>query len=292
MLQVRFRTKEIQPFEVNENDSINVVNEEDFTIETVKAKNAKGRRYYDIVVPTGCDTFLDGVPYFDWRNHDSDWVKAGYLRVMNIDEKSDEYIVRVPKKNDDMRELWGWSGAKASFRIGIDVKNWCTDVSKFDKVKKWKEDGGKDNEFAKYITIEQMNAYLCGYFSASLYVKNKKNGFIMFPFMGQDEYGEKHESWDFDIENSIHDVYQVKIDESDDDSRDNNWTNYKYLFNFKAECNVAVNYVQGRGDIMYTLQNIGIVGKDKLDKLRQLVLLRCFNISSVKPVKGSEKEKS
>ena len=331
MLQLNFRTKKIGPVVVGETETVTVINEEKFELEDIPAGEAKGRRYYDIAVPDGWSNFVGNVPMKDWREHDPDWIKAGYLRAMNIkvcenagkdageDAGKDagegateglkaNYVVRVPKANDELRELWEWTGKKASFELSCD---WDGD-GKFAELKKWgwevgEEKGVEGLDFSKKVTLDQMNAYMCGYMTACACYRNKKNGYISMPFEGTVCHWKKSETanyrldnhhWDYCLSETLCESYEYWVDADGEkvkngelDASSAPGQTYKVLCSFNPECNSELYFVQDRECLDYIMKNIGVVGKVKRDKLRGMLLMRCFNISSVKSVKDMQKKK-
>ena len=102
-----------------------------------------------IVGPDGVQRELE---IYDIDDHEQEYIKIGYCASMKVMKKGDnEFIrIRLPKKEDDLRDFFDYHGTKASYDLMVSDCN------------------PKYIYYGKLVdmTAEQCNAYLCGLISA------------------------------------------------------------------------------------------------------------------------------
>ena len=249
MLRLKFRTKEIGPLEIEEEGKVTVLNEDTRGPETIPAKEAKGRRIILQLKPK------------DIREHDSFFLKAGYLRAMKLQE--DTYKVRVPKKDLQIRELWEYAGSKASFDLSL-----VWDPLRIEELKQRKAEATaktKEEDDLCFLTEEEEKAYWCGFASACVYFKEKSTGYLVFPIPAA-------RPKEVILQNPLEgDVYNTAV--------------YTEFLNFTLNCEGEQMYVQKLLDLKNFIEQIGLIQTPKMESLLRLYYLKSYKVSSIQKIK-------
>lgn len=238
MFKLSFRNAK-DPIDCDPDSVFDVINEETNTYEKVEMVDIKGRRIYDKLTPK------------DITTHDKDFVIAGYMNLMKKNETN--LKVKVPKKDDDIRKFFNYTGNKASFDLPIDqVKYYYYE------------------DYPMKMTRDQVNAFLCGYFSASVYVKLKSNGYLSCPLPIVTTKNIEL------INDNSDDAYNKKRDiESYLTDQISQYNNYE------LEYNTMTMFVQKLKELQYVYENIGVIQNDKMDKIMLLTALKSPKVSKI-----------
>jgi hypothetical protein len=237
MPTIKFRSRTVAPLTVNETDIIDVLNENTLEIEQIPVTEAKGRKY---MRKLNVKNYLD---------HDSDLVKIGYLSTMKLNEKGN-LIVKMPKKNNEIRAFFNYYGNKASFELDFNIyKDMCS---------KYVDRAPNKSDIFNLPSIfnrDEFCAFFCGYASATIYSKVTRTGYLSLPynvtskFMGLDVNGFLDLSFDFFSCNTVLEDDRI--------------------------------FLQKLDELWFFIENISVIGEDKLQDIIDLCKLKSPVISSI-----------
>jgi hypothetical protein len=252
MYRVSFRsTANKDHITYNEGSELNAVKEEENTFYKVKVEESKNHRIFETLNPKNIE------------EHNREYVVAGYYAAMPRTETS--LKVKMPKKDDDIRNFFKYDGGKASYDIPLDGLKF------------------RYNDDIGLMTTEQVNAFLCGYASATIAFKTKTMGYASIPepkdyfkdFDGANKipWGTKNKNGNY-----IHDLFFFnQLNKSISITTAN--TNDRPMRMF------INNYV----DLKYFYENVGLIQKDKMKKCLLMYALKCPKVLKVEKVNAEGK---